>query len=83
MSDRASLTIGEEGLLEACKVMGGRVRVEGRFIHPGEEGLIRPTELVVTERGAVSTHVRQPEQRTRFGFSKGCRLRLKISNPGK
>jgi hypothetical protein len=83
MAEDASLIIGETGVLENCRVIGGRVRVNGCFLERSRVGLDGPVELVVSKQGAVATTLQQPASETLFGFAAGCRLRLYIKNPKK
>jgi uncharacterized protein YjbI with pentapeptide repeats len=83
MAADASLIIGETGVLENCRVVGGRVRVNGCFLERSRVGLDGPVELVVSRQGAVATTLQQPASETQFGFAAGCRLRLYIKNPKK
>jgi uncharacterized protein YjbI with pentapeptide repeats len=83
MAADASLIIGETGVLENCRVIGGRVRVNGCFLERTRVGLDGPVELVVSKQGAVATTLQQPASETTFGFAAGCRLRLYIKNPKK
>jgi uncharacterized protein YjbI with pentapeptide repeats len=81
MAEDASLIIGESGVLENCRVVGGRVRVNGCFLERSRVGLDGPVELVVSKQGAVATTLQQPATETHFGFAAGCRLRLYIKEP--
>lgn len=81
MAEDASLIIGETGVLENCRVIGGRVRVNGCFLERTRVGLERPVELIVSKQGAVATTLQQPATETHFGFATGCRLRLFIKEP--
>jgi len=81
LNDAATLVIGESGLLDGCRVFGGRIRIHGRFVAPASVGFASPAELVVFERGQVATQVEQHRGHTRFGFAQGCRLRLNIKSP--
>jgi uncharacterized protein YjbI with pentapeptide repeats len=81
LTDEATLVVGETGLLDGCRVSGGRIHVHGRFLAPTSMGLLAPTELVVFERGLVATQLEQHRGQTRFGFIHGCRLRLNIKTP--
>ena len=83
MAEDASLIIGESGVLENCRVVGGRVRVNGIFLERSRVGLEGPVELVVSKEGAVATTLQQPNTETHFGFAAGCRLRLYIKDPKK
>jgi len=83
MAEDASLIIGETGVLENCRVVGGRVRVNGCFLERSRVGLDGPVELVVSKQGAVATILQQPASETQFGFAAGCRLRLYIKDPKK
>lgn len=83
MAEDASLIIGETGILENCRVVGGRVRVNGCFLERTRVGLDGPVELVVSKEGAVATTLQQPASETHFGFAAGCRLRLLIKDPTK
>jgi uncharacterized protein YjbI with pentapeptide repeats len=83
MAEDASLIIGETGVLENCRVVGGRVRINGCFLERSRVGLDGPVELVVSKQGAVATTLQQPASETQFGFAAGCRLRLYIKNPKK
>jgi hypothetical protein len=78
MQDDATLVIGETGLLEGCRVSGGRLQIRGRFIAPGRLGLRSVSELRVAHTGMVATQLEQRGKPTRFGFDSGCRLRLYI-----
>jgi uncharacterized protein YjbI with pentapeptide repeats len=81
LAPNASLIIGETGVLERCQVKGGNIEVHGRFLETSRIGFLRPGQLLVSVRGAVSTTVEQPPTKTRFGFASGCRLRLNIKDP--
>jgi hypothetical protein len=81
LTDEAMLVVGETGLLDGCRVIGGRIQVHGRFLAPSSVGLTAPAELVVFERGLVATQLEQHRGQTRFGFVQGCRLRLNIKTP--
>jgi hypothetical protein len=83
MAEDASLVIGESGILESCRVVGGRVRINGCFLERSRVGLDGPVELVVSKQGAVATTLQQPASETHFGFAAGCRLRLSIKEPQK
>jgi len=83
MAEDASLIIGETGILENCRVIGGRVRINGSFLERARVGLDGPVELVVSKHGAVATTLQQPATETQFGFATGCRLRLNIKGPKK
>jgi len=82
LAANATLIIGEEGALERCQVKGGNIEVHGRFLEMNRIGFVRPGQLLVSVRGAVSATIEQPPARTRFGFASGCRLRLNIKEPG-
>jgi len=81
VSIRATLA-GEEGVLERCQIKGGNIEIHGRFLEMNRIGFVRPGQLLVSVRGAVSATIEQPPARTRFGFASGCRLRLNIKEPG-
>jgi hypothetical protein len=81
MTDDATLVIGESGLLQGCRVSGGRIQIHGHFLAPSSVGMLRPTELRVFAKGVVATELEQHQSHTRFGFAHGCRLRLLIKTP--
>jgi hypothetical protein len=83
LAEDASLIIGESGVLDGCRVVGGRVHVNGCFLERSRVGLENPVELVVSRQGAVATTLQQPASETHFGFDAGCRLRLYIKDPQK
>jgi hypothetical protein len=81
LAANASLIIGEQGVLERCQIKGGNIEIHGRFLEMNRIGFVRPGQLLVSMRGAVSATIEQPPAKTRFGFASGCRLRLSIKDP--
>jgi uncharacterized protein YjbI with pentapeptide repeats len=77
----AELVVGEHGTLEDCTIVGGRLRVIGKFLERRSPGLIGPSQLFVSESGAVSATVKQSGEATHFAFERGCRLRVHIMRP--
>jgi hypothetical protein len=82
LAANATLVVGEDGVLERCQIKGGNIEIHGRFLEMNRIGFVRPGQLLVSVRGAVSATIEQPPARTRFGFASGCRLRLNIKDPG-
>ena len=76
----ARLVIGPHGALEGCQILGaGEVVVHGSFTETGNSpGIVGPKSFTVGKDGYVSGSVKQAPQLTRFGFERGCVLRLKI-----
>ena len=44
-------------------------------------GLIEPSQLFVSESGAVAATIQQSKEPTHFAFERGCRLRVHIMRP--
>jgi hypothetical protein len=78
LGDDVELVIGEHGMLDDCTISGGRLRVLGKFLERRTPGLIGPSELFVSEKGAVAATVLQVLEPTNFAFERGCRLRVQI-----
>jgi len=75
----AELVIGERGVLADCTVRGdGRIEVRGCFFERKSPGIVRPGEVLVRSTGVLVATVQQQEQRSRFAFEAGSRLRIKI-----
>jgi hypothetical protein len=72
------LVVGEHGSLEDCTITGGRLRVMGKFIERRSPGLVGPSQLFVSESGALAATVVQTREATHFAFERGCRLRVNI-----
>ena len=81
MAEDASLIIGETGVLENCRVVGGRVRVNGCFLERSRVGLDCPVELIVSTHGAVATTLQQPASETQFGFAAGHPFKVETGVP--
>jgi hypothetical protein len=77
----AELVVGENGTLEDCTIVGGRLRVIGKFLEKRSPGLIEPSQLFVSESGAVAATIQQASEPTHFAFERGCRLRVHIMRP--
>jgi hypothetical protein len=74
----AELIVGAQGRLEDCTIVGGRLRVLGKFLEKRSPGLIDTSQLFVSEHGAVAATLKQPAGSTQFAFERGCRLRVHI-----
>ena len=76
----AQLTIGPNGVLDGCQISGsGEILVFGTFTENGTSpGIVGPTQFVVGKTGSVSGTIKQPAEKTKFGFESGCHLSLKI-----
>ena len=51
LGKNVELVVGEHGALEDCTIMGGRLRVIGKFLERRSPGLVGPSQLFVSERG--------------------------------
>jgi hypothetical protein len=74
----AELIVGAQGRLEDCTIVGGRLKVHGKFLEKRSPGLIGTSQLIVSEQGAVAATLQQPTEFTQFAFERGCRLRVHI-----
>jgi uncharacterized protein YjbI with pentapeptide repeats len=76
----ATLTIGPQGVLAGCQIIGaGGIVVHGRFYENGKRhGMVGPSQLIVGKTGTVIATVQQPLTLTQFGFEHGCSLGLRI-----
>ena len=81
LGKNAELVVGEHGTLEDCTIVGGRLRVIGKFLEKRSPGLIEPSQLFVSESGAVAATIQQSKEPTHFAFERGCRLRVHIMRP--
>jgi hypothetical protein len=79
LGDDTDLIIGEAGVLKQCHIQGGgRVTIHGAFFERDSPGIVGPRHLVVSARGALVGTVEQAPDSTRFGFERGCKLRMRI-----
>jgi hypothetical protein len=78
LGKNVELVVGEHGMLEDCTIIGGRLRVLGKFLERRSPALVGPSQLFVSEKGAVAATVLQPPGATHFAFERGCRLRVHI-----
>jgi hypothetical protein len=88
LGEDTELVVGKDGVLADCTIIGGgRITVHGQFFEGAAPGIIGPSDVVVSETGALVASVRQSPRGTRFSFTRGSRLRVKIataqSEPGK
>jgi uncharacterized protein YjbI with pentapeptide repeats len=76
----AVLTLGKNGVLQGCQVVGfGEIVIHGEFKENGKgPGIVGPKRLIVRKEGVVVSSVQQAPKLTEFSFEQGCRLRLKI-----
>jgi uncharacterized protein YjbI with pentapeptide repeats len=82
LGEGTELVLGKDGILADCKVVGaGRITIHGKFIEGESPGIVGARELMVSSGGALMAAVQQGETATRFGFEKGCRLRVRIARP--
>ena len=78
----SELILGPSGVLLGCRVAGAsKMLVHGTFVEEEGPGISGVGELQVSERGQISGTVEQGATPTRFGFERGCKLRLKITAP--
>jgi uncharacterized protein YjbI with pentapeptide repeats len=77
----AKFLVGEHGVLEGCRIQGaGDIHVQGRIAESGEgPSIVGPRRVVVAASGSLAATVKQPAEKTRFGFERGCHLSLKIT----
>lgn len=75
-----TLTIGPNGVLKGCQIMGGgEIVVLGKFFEDGLFPSIQgPSRFVVGKTGVVRGAMQQAVLPTQFGFEHGCSLSLKI-----
>lgn len=79
LSEGAELTIGEEGVLKDCSIVGaGKIIVHGRFFERTSPGIAGARSVVVSSRGGIVSGIEQAPGATVFAFEPGCRLRVKI-----
>jgi hypothetical protein len=83
LGEGAHLRLGAEGVMDGCKISGdAEIEILGTFSqNGGGPGIVGARQLVVGRTGSVSTTLEQPKALTRFGFEKGCHLRMKIVRP--
>jgi uncharacterized protein YjbI with pentapeptide repeats len=82
VGEETELVVGPEGVLADCEIVGaGNVTIHGKFFERKSPGIVGPRQLVVSASGAVVSSVAQNPQSTRFGFERGCQLRVKIVPP--
>jgi uncharacterized protein YjbI with pentapeptide repeats len=76
----AVLTLGRQGVLQGCQVVGfGEIVINGEFKENGKgPGIVGPKRLIVGKEGVFSGSVQQPPEQTEFGFERGCQLKLRI-----
>jgi uncharacterized protein YjbI with pentapeptide repeats len=80
LGEGTELVLGKDAVLADCKVTGaGRIVIHGKFFEGESPGIVGPRELMVSSAGALIASVQQGESATRFGFEKGCRLRVRIA----
>jgi uncharacterized protein YjbI with pentapeptide repeats len=82
LSAGAVLTLGRQGVLQGCQVVGyGEIVINGEFKENEKgPGIVGAKRLIVGKNGVVTASVQQPPQLTEFGFEHGCQLQLKILN---
>jgi uncharacterized protein YjbI with pentapeptide repeats len=75
-----TLTIGPNGVLQGCQIVGGGdIVIDGEFIEGGASpGIVGPRRLHVGQTGAIVAAVQQASTLTEFGFEHGCSLSLRI-----
>jgi hypothetical protein len=80
LGEKAVLTIGPNGILAGCQIIGeGDIVIHGKFYENGvSPGIVGPSRLFVGKEGTVMAVVQQPVTLTQFGFEHGCSLRLRI-----
>jgi uncharacterized protein YjbI with pentapeptide repeats len=82
LGDGAELTIGEQGVLKDCEIVGrGKITVHGRFFERKSPGIVGAERVVVSSKGALVGGIEQAPQATVFAFEPGSRLRVKILKP--
>jgi uncharacterized protein YjbI with pentapeptide repeats len=82
LREGAELTIGDDGLLKNCSVVGnGKIIVHGRFFERSSPGIVGARSLLVSSRGGLVAGIEQAPDSTVFAFEPGCRLRVKILRP--
>ena len=76
----SSLTVGPNGVLEGCQIVGsGDIVIAGEFIEGvASPGIVGPRRLHVAQTGTVVAAVQQASTLTEFGFEHGCSLSLRI-----
>ena len=81
LKDGAKFVVGQHGVLEGCSIKGaGDILVHGRFAQAGDgPSIVGPRRVVVAAGGSLAATVLQPAEQTRFGFERGCHLRLTIT----
>jgi hypothetical protein len=78
LGKNAELVVGAQGRLEDCTIIGGRLRVIGKFLERRSPALVGTCQLFVSKQGAVAATLQQPTEATQFAFERGCRLRVHI-----
>ncbi|HEY3494888.1 MAG TPA: pentapeptide repeat-containing protein, partial [Polyangiaceae bacterium] len=79
LSEGAELTIGEEGVLKDCSIVGaGKIVIHGRFFERSSPGIAGARSVVVSSRGGIVSGIEQATDATVFAFEPGSRLRVKI-----
>ena len=56
----------------------GNITVHGKFFERESPGIVGPKVLWVSSQGEVAGCIQQAGEPTRFGFERGCRLRVRI-----
>jgi hypothetical protein len=76
----ALLTVGEDGVLEGCRIAGpGEIVVHGRIAQGnGSPSISGPKRLIVGKTGSVEGSIEQHPDLTQFAFERGCAMRLNI-----
>jgi hypothetical protein len=76
----STLTVGCNGVLEGCTIVGsGNIVMAGKFFEGGASpGIVGPRRLHVGRQGTVVATVLQASTLTDFGFEHGCLLNLRI-----
>ena len=75
----AELVVGQAGALLDCQVKGGaRLIVHGRVFEREAPAIEGTGAILIGATGSMQGSVAQAEGGTRFGFEKGCKLRLEV-----
>jgi uncharacterized protein YjbI with pentapeptide repeats len=80
LSPGVTLTVGSNGVLEGCTIVGsGDIVIAGKFLEGSTcPGIVGPRRLQVGQTAAVVATVQQASTLTEFGFEHGCLLNLRI-----
>ena len=79
LGDGAQLVVGQAGALLDCQVKGGAtVVVHGRVFEREAPAIAGAGAVLVGSTGRLQGSVAQAAGGTRFGFDRGCQLRLAI-----